>query len=117
MDFQHVWFSYTPGAPILRDIHLLIEPCQTVALVGRSGSGKSTLIKLLFRYFQPDQGQILIDGQDIQTLDVRAYRRRLAIVHQEVDVFNGTLWDNLTYANPNVSADAVYEACAIARGR
>ncbi|WP_298613493.1 ABC transporter ATP-binding protein [uncultured Thermosynechococcus sp.] len=115
VDFQHVWFSYTPGRPILRDIHLLIEPCQTVALVGRSGSGKSTLIKLLFRYFQPDQGQILIDGQDIQTLDVRAYRRRLAIVHQEVDVFNGTLWDNLTYANPNVSADAVYEACAIAR--
>ncbi|WKT81504.1 MULTISPECIES: ABC transporter ATP-binding protein [unclassified Thermosynechococcus] len=115
VDFQHVWFSYTPGRPILRDINLLIEPCQTVALVGRSGSGKSTLIKLLFRYFQPDQGQILIDGQDIQTLDVRAYRRRLAIVHQEVDVFNGTLWDNLTYANPEVSADAVYEACAIAR--
>lgn len=115
VDFQHVWFSYTPGRPILRDIDLLIEPCQTVALVGRSGSGKSTLIKLLFRYFQPDQGQILIDGQDIQTLDVRAYRRRLAIVHQEVDVFNGTLWENLTYANPNVSADAVYEACAIAR--
>ncbi|BAC07705.1 ABC transporter ATP-binding protein [Thermosynechococcus vestitus] len=115
VDFHHVWFSYTPGRPILRDINLLIEPCQTVALVGRSGSGKSTLIKLLFRYFQPDQGQILIDGQDIQTLDVRAYRRRLAIVHQEVDVFNGTLWDNLTYANPEVSADAVYEACAIAR--
>ncbi|HIK34179.1 MULTISPECIES: ABC transporter ATP-binding protein [unclassified Thermosynechococcus] len=115
VDFQHVWFSYTPGRPILRDINLLIEPCQTVALVGRSGSGKSTLIKLLFRYFQPDQGQILIDGQDIQTLDVCAYRRRLAIVHQEVDVFNGTLWDNLTYANPEVSADAVYEACAIAR--
>ncbi|HIK23791.1 MAG: ABC transporter ATP-binding protein [Cyanobacteria bacterium J003] len=115
VDFQHVWFGYTPGRPILRDINLLIEPCQTVALVGRSGSGKSTLIKLLFRYFQPDQGQILIDGQDIQTLDVRAYRRRLAIVHQEVDVFNGTLWDNLTYANPEVSADAVYEACAIAR--
>lgn len=115
VDFQHVWFSYTPGRPILRDINLLIEPCQTVALVGRSGSGKSTLIKLLFRYFQPDQGQILIDGQDIQSLDVRAYRRRLAIVHQEVDVFNGTLWENLTYANPEVSADAVYEACAIAR--
>lgn len=115
VDFQHVWFSYTPGRPILRDINLLIEPCQTVALVGRSGSGKSTLIKLLFRYFQPDQGQILIDGQDIQTLDVRAYRRRLAIVHQEVDVFNGTLWENLTYANPDVSPEAVYEACAIAR--
>ncbi|WP_448534501.1 ABC transporter ATP-binding protein [Parathermosynechococcus lividus] len=115
VDFQHVWFSYVSGRPILRDITLLIPPCQTVALVGRSGSGKSTLIKLLFRYFQPDQGQILVDGQDIQTLDVRAYRKRLAIVHQEVDVFNGTLWDNLTYAHPDADAEAVYRACAIAR--
>ena len=65
----------------------MIEPYQTVALVGRSASGKSTLVKLLLRYFEPDTGQILIDGEDIRTLDVGNYRRRLAIVHQEVDVF------------------------------
>ena len=69
---------------------------ETVAIVGKSGSGKSTLIKLLLRYFQPSQGQILIDGQDIQTLDVVQYRQRLAMVHQEVEIFNGTLLDNLT---------------------
>jgi len=64
----------------------LIEPYQTLALVGRSGSGKSTLVKLLFRYFEPNQGRILIDGQDIRMLNVADYRRRLAIVHK-VDVF------------------------------
>jgi ATP-binding cassette subfamily B protein len=99
----------------LQDVQLLIEPYQTVALVGRSGSGKSTLVKLLFRYFEPQQGSILMDGVDIRNLDITAYRKRLAIVHQEVDVFNGTLLDNLTYGNPTVSFQKVQEACRIAR--
>jgi len=100
---------------VLQDVELLIEPYQTVALVGRSGSGKSTLVKLLFRYFEPQQGSILMDGVDIGNLDITAYRKRLAIVHQEVDVFNGTLLDNLTYGNRTVSFQKVQEACRIAR--
>lgn len=115
VEFSHVSFGYEPQRPVLQDINLLIEPYQTVALVGRSGSGKSTLVKLLLRYFEPNQGQILIDGQDIRTLDVGNYRRRLAIVHQEVDVFNGTVLDNLKYGRPDVSFDQVEEACRIAR--
>ncbi|MEQ9232714.1 MAG: ABC transporter ATP-binding protein [Coleofasciculus sp. E2-BRE-01] len=69
------------------------------------------MVKLLFRYFEPDQGSILIDGIDIRQLDVTGYRQRLAIVHQDVDVFNGTLLDNLTYGNPKVSFEKVQEAC------
>ncbi|BCX08933.1 MAG: ABC transporter ATP-binding protein [Fischerella sp.] len=115
VEFSHVSFGYEPQRPVLQDINLLIEPYQTVALVGRSGSGKSTLVKLLLRYFEPNQGQILIDGQDIRTLDVGNYRRRLAIVHQEVDVFNGTVLDNLKYGRPDVTFDQVEEACRIAR--
>ena len=115
LEFSHVTFGYDPRRPVLNNINLLIEPYQTVALVGRSGSGKSTLVKLLFRYFEPNQGQILIDGQDIRTLNVADYRRRLAIVHQEVDVFNGTLLDNLTYGNRQASFEQVREACRIAR--
>ncbi|OKH13104.1 ABC transporter ATP-binding protein [Fischerella major NIES-592] len=115
VEFSHVSFGYEPQRPVLQDINLLIEPYQTVALVGRSGSGKSTLVKLLLRYFEPNQGQILIDGQDIRTLDVGNYRRRLAIVHQEVDVFNGTVLDNLKYGRPDVTFDQVEEACKIAR--
>jgi ATP-binding cassette, subfamily B, bacterial len=115
VEFNHVGFGYESDRPVLEDIQLLIEPYQTVALVGRSGSGKSTLVKLLFRYFEPSQGKILIDGQDIRNLDIRGYRRRLAIVHQEVDIFNGTLLDNLTYGNSTATFAQVEEACAIAR--
>lgn len=115
IELSHVTFGYDATRPILQDINLLIEPNQTVALVGRSGSGKSTLVKLLFRYFEPNQGQILIDGEDIRMLDVANYRRRLAIVHQEVDVFNGTLLDNVTYGNRQATFEQVQEACRIAR--
>ncbi|MUG92246.1 ATP-binding cassette domain-containing protein [Scytonema sp. UIC 10036] len=115
LEFCHVNFAYNRDRPVLQDINLLIEPYQTVALVGRSGSGKSTLVKLLLRYFEPQEGKILIDGEDIRTLNVGNYRRRLAIVHQEVDIFNGTLLDNLIYGNPNASFEQVEEACKIAR--
>jgi ATP-binding cassette subfamily B protein len=115
VEFSHINFSYDSRRPVLKDIQLLIEPYQTVALVGRSGSGKSTLVKLLFRYFEPQDGCILIDGTDIRKLDVTGYRRRLAIVHQDVDVFNGTLLDNLTYGNPKICFSKVEEACRIAK--
>jgi ATP-binding cassette subfamily B protein len=113
--FNHVAFGYERDRPVLKDIDLMIEPRQTVALVGRSGSGKSTLVKLLFRYFDPISGQVLIDGQDIRHLDITGYRKRLAIVHQEVDVFNGTLLDNLTYGNPQATMQQVEDACRISR--
>lgn len=113
--FDQVSFGYDDEKPVLQGIDLLIEPYQTVAIVGRSGSGKSTLVKLLFRYFDPNSGRILMDGDDIRHLDVTGYRRRLAIVHQEVDVFNGTLLDNLKYGNPTATLEQVHEACRIAR--
>jgi ATP-binding cassette, subfamily B, bacterial len=113
--FEQLSFGYTAERPVLQAINLLIQPNQTVALVGRSGSGKSTLVKLLFRYFDPNSGRILIDGQDIRQLDVTGYRKRLAIVHQEVDVFNGTLLDNLLYGNPSAKPAEVVSACQIAR--
>jgi ATP-binding cassette, subfamily B, bacterial len=113
--FRQVNFNYLADRPILQNIDLLIQPKQTVALVGRSGSGKSTLVKLLFRYFDAKSGNILIDGQDIRKLDVSSYRKRLAIVHQEVDVFNGTLWENLLYGNRDATPEQVIEACRIAQ--
>ncbi|MDJ0736843.1 MAG: ABC transporter ATP-binding protein [Nostocaceae cyanobacterium] len=115
VEFSHLSFGYDSNRRVLHDINLLIEPYQTVALVGRSGSGKSTLVKLLLRYFEPNEGQILMDGEDIRTLDVGNYRRRLAIVHQEVDVFNGTVLDNLKYGRPNATFEQVESACRMAR--
>jgi ATP-binding cassette, subfamily B, bacterial len=115
VEFSDLSFSYDPQNPVLQNIQLLIEPYQTVALVGRSGSGKSTLVKLLFRYFEPSHGRILIDGEDIRNLDISGYRKRLAIVHQEVDVFNGSLYDNLVYGNHKASFEQVQEACRISK--
>ena len=113
--FNQLTFGYVPNKPVLKDIELLIQPRQTVALVGRSGSGKSTLVKLLFRYFEPQSGAILMDGQDLRRLDITGYRRRLAIVHQEVDIFNGTLMENLLYGNPEATVEQVQAACKIAQ--
>lgn len=115
LDLSQVSFGYDGDRPVLKDINLVVEPYQTVALVGRSGSGKSTLVKLLFRYFDPTAGRIRMDGEDIRNLDVVGYRRRLAIVHQEVDVFNGTVLENLTYGNPNATREQVDSACHIAQ--
>ncbi|WP_295617265.1 ABC transporter ATP-binding protein [Chamaesiphon sp. GL140_3_metabinner_50] len=115
VEFDSLSFGYDPERPILQDINLTIEPYQTVALVGKSGSGKSTLVKLLFRYFEPTLGQIRIDGTDVRSLDIGAYRSRLAIVHQEVDIFNGTILDNLCYGNPTADANEVAAACKMSR--
>ncbi|MBD2099822.1 ABC transporter ATP-binding protein [Leptolyngbya sp. FACHB-261] len=114
LELRNLSFRYHADRPILKNLNLLIQPCQTVALVGRSGSGKSTLVKLLFRYSDPTSGAILIDGQDIRELDVSRYRQRLAIVHQDVDIFNGTLLENLTYGRPNATLAEVKQACHIA---
>ncbi|MEC4805106.1 MAG: ABC transporter ATP-binding protein [Jaaginema sp. PMC 1079.18] len=115
IEFANVSFGYNPHRLNLKNINFQVQPYQTVALVGRSGSGKSTLVKLLFRYFDPTTGQILIDGEDIRNLNITGYRQRLAIVHQEVDIFNGTLLANLTYGNPQASWEEVQSACKIAR--
>jgi ATP-binding cassette subfamily B protein len=115
IEFKNISFGYHDNRLVLDNINLLIQPYETVALVGRSGSGKSTLVKLLYRYFEPLNGEILLDDININNLDISSYRRRLAIVHQEVDMFNGTIFDNLIYGNPHVSLDDVKQACSIAR--
>ena len=109
VEFRNLTFGYERERPVLEKIQFIIEPYETVALVG-----KSTLVKLLFRYFEPSSGGILIDETNITELDITGYRKRLAIVHQEVDIFNGTLMDNLVYGNPTATFEEVREACAIA---
>ncbi|MBX3002692.1 MAG: ABC transporter ATP-binding protein [Anaerolineales bacterium] len=100
--FEHVNFRYTAGEPILRDFSLHIRPGETVALVGHTGAGKTSIAKLVNRFYEFQEGQLLIDGQDIRSLDLTQYRRQLGIVSQVPFLFDGSVAENIRYAAPGV---------------
>jgi ATP-binding cassette subfamily B protein len=99
----------------LRGIDLHIQAGETVALVGQTGAGKSTVMKLLARFYDPDQGAVRVDGLDLRTLDLLEYRRQLGYVPQEAFLFTGTIRDNIAYGRPDAGNDEV-EAAARAVG-
>lgn len=99
IEFRNVTFTYpTKDAPALRQINLTIEPGKTVALVGRSGSGKSTIASLLTRFYDIQDGSILLDGHDIREYSLKSLRRQFALVSQAVHLFNDTVANNIAYA-------------------
>ena len=110
VELRHVTFGYRPQHPILRDLSLAIGRGETVAVVGATGSGKSTLIKLLSALYRPQAGQVLVDGRDVATEDVRALRRKLVIVNQDVFLFAGTLGDNIGLGDPALTPERILEA-------
>jgi len=99
----------------LRGVDLRIAAGETVALVGQTGAGKSTIMKLLARFYDPDQGSVLVDGRDIRSFDLTAFRRQLGYVPQEAFLFTGTVRDNIAYGRPDAS-DVEVEAAARAVG-
>jgi ATP-binding cassette subfamily B protein len=99
----------------LRGIDVQIAAGETVALVGQTGAGKSTVMKLLARFYDPDQGEVRVDGHDVRTFDLLAYRRQLGYVPQEAFLFSGTIRDNIAYGRPEAS-EAQVEAAARAVG-
>lgn len=113
VEFENVSFTY-PGAgesaPVLRDISLRVEPCQTIALVGPSGAGKTTFVKLLLGFYQPTAGRVLVDGQPLDAVDLRSLRRQVGIVTQETLLFNGTIRQNLAHGLPDATDAAIEEA-------
>ena len=112
--FDRVSFGYTPRRPILGNVTFDVEPGQKVAVVGASGAGKSTLVKLLFRFYDPDSGRILIDGQDIRQVTRHSLRRAIGIVPQDTVLFNDTIFENVRYGNPAASDVEVSEAISLA---
>jgi ABC-type multidrug transport system fused ATPase/permease subunit len=117
IEFRDVTFGYKDGQPVLRDFSLTIPPGETIALVGHTGAGKSTLGRLIARFYEFQGGQILIDGRDIRSFDLAAYRRRLGIVPQLPFLFSGTVRDNIRYALPDASEEQIeYAASHIGQG-
>jgi subfamily B ATP-binding cassette protein HlyB/CyaB len=101
ISFRNVSFRYRPGAvQVLRDVNLEIAPGEVIGIVGASGSGKSTLAKLVQRFYLPEEGQILLDGADLSTLDPAWLRRHIGVVLQDNMLFNRTVHDNIAFANP-----------------
>jgi ATP-binding cassette subfamily B protein len=109
--FEGTRFQYTKQEQVLEDFSLHIAPAESVALVGHTGAGKSSIAKLIARYYEFQDGRITVDGQDIRTLDLQAYRSQLGIVSQMPFLFSGTVADNIRYARPDLS-EAEIEAIA-----
>jgi len=115
VSFDQIFFRYKEEQePILRGVSFEVKPGQFVGIVGRSGSGKSTLSKLIQRLYQAESGRILIDGFDIKSADLASLRPQIAVVLQEDFLFNGSVLENITLGNPEVSAEQVIEAARLA---
>ncbi len=113
--FERVNFGYQPERQILFDVSFIVPPGRKLAVVGASGAGKSTLARLLFRFYDVSDGRILIDGQDIQAVTQQSLRATIGIVPQDTVLFNDTLYYNLAYARPGVSADEIAAAAKMAQ--
>ncbi|MEV5727451.1 ABC transporter ATP-binding protein [Streptomyces pharetrae] len=113
--FEGVHFAYGDDEQALTGIDLRIPAGQTVAFVGETGAGKSTLVKLVARFYDPTSGRVTVDGHDLRTLDLTAYRHRLGVVPQEAYLFPGTVRDAIAYGRPDAT-DAEVEAAARAVG-
>ncbi len=111
MEFRHVAFAYNPDTPVLRDISFTMTPGEVVAVVGLSGAGKSTLADLIPRFYDPQAGEIFVDGHDIRQVTLTSLRRQIGIVPQENVLFGGTIRDNISYGNPQAT-QAMIEAAA-----
>lgn len=113
--FVDVSFSYDPARPILHQVSFVIPPGQTLAVVGRSGGGKSTLARLLFRFYDATSGQILIDGQDVRTLQQRSLRQHIGTVPQDTVLFNASIGYNIQYGNTSSNQQAIEQAAKAAQ--
>jgi subfamily B ATP-binding cassette protein MsbA len=114
IEFDHVFFHYDPNAPVLQDVTFRIEPGQVAALVGPTGAGKSTIAGLLPRFYDPTDGAVRIDGQDIRRFQQKSVRRQISFVLQETLLFHGTIWNNIAYGKPEATRAEIVRAAELA---
>lgn len=114
VQFNQVSFAYEPGHPVLQNIDFAVEPGQRVAIVGYSGSGKSTLTTLLLRLYEPNQGSVSIDGNDIRQYTLESLRTQISVVLQDSLLFAASVWDNIAYGTTNATQAEVIAAAKLA---
>ncbi len=114
IEFRNVTFGYDPYRPILKNVNLRIEPGQFVGIVGKSGSGKTTLVNLICRFYDIQEGQVLIDGEDVRRIASADIRRHVGLVLQEPFLFRASIAENIAYGRPDASAAAIMDAARAA---
>ncbi|MBD3205649.1 ATP-binding cassette domain-containing protein, partial [Candidatus Bathyarchaeota archaeon] len=107
--YENLTFSYEEGLPVLKDINVEIEPNKTVALVGPTGVGKTTMINLLYRFYDPEKGRVLVDGYDIRDVKIGSLREQMAIVLQDNFLFSDTVKENIRYGRLDATDDEIIE--------
>ena len=113
VEFNKVWFAYNNGNHVLKDISFTISPGETVAIVGHTGSGKTTIISLLNRLYHIEKGAILVDDVNIEAFDLDFLRKNIGVVLQDVFLFSGSVYDNITLRNTEISRERVKEAARL----
>jgi ATP-binding cassette subfamily B protein len=111
LEFKDVQFSYKEGVPVLRGVSFKLDAGKTMAVVGHTGAGKTSIISILNRLYEIQGGEILVDGLNVKTYDVHSLRSRIGIVLQDVFLFSGTIYDNITLRNSNISLERVEQVC------
>lgn len=111
IEFEGVTFGYDREQSVLRDVNLVVEPGETLAVVGPTGAGKSTVAKLVTRFYDPDQGRILLDGHDVRDVTLHSLRHQLGVVPQEAFLFHGSIADNVAFGRPDATAEDIVDAC------
>jgi ATP-binding cassette, subfamily B, bacterial len=114
VELANVSFAYNADRPVLQDLNLLALPGQMIALVGASGAGKTTLVNLIPRFYDPQQGRVLIDGIDVRQVTLTSLRRQIGIVPQETILFSGTIAQNIAFGQTEFDLEAVQAAATIA---
>lgn len=114
IEFDKVSFSYSADAPILKDVSLTIEPGNVAAIVGPSGSGKTTVVSLIPRFYDPQSGRVVIEGQDIRRYQLKSLRDQMSFVLQDTVLFRATIWENIAYGKPNASPREIRRAAELA---
>ncbi len=113
IEFEKVHFAYQPPEYVLKNISFEVKPGETLAIVGSTGSGKSTIINILNRFYEIQRGEIRVDGTPIQDFDLEAYRKRIAIVLQDVFLFSGSVLENITLRDDRFSREEVINAAKL----